>query len=100
MPTNRGITPTRFPEQKELRERFIQAARNIMGLDNSSEPVTEKQQVSVDLNESESDGDKNQNTRPISRTTNQYNNDLKEGRPKMFIPHISIMHIKNGRKIK
>ena len=81
MPINRGIAPTRFPEQRELRERFIQAARDIMGLDKSSEPVAEKQQVSADLNENEGDGDKkmsffgrhasiaNSIGRPISETS-------------------------------
>ena len=44
--------------------------------------------------------DETRDARPISDTTSKYQNDLQEGRPNMLIPHISIFHMKNGRKIE
>lgn len=44
--------------------------------------------------------DENQPERPISRTTAKYQQDLREGRPNMYIPHISPIHLRNGNKIE
>lgn len=42
----------------------------------------------------------NKEIRPTSKTTIKYQEDISNGRPNMYIPHISIMHIGNGSKIE
>lgn len=42
----------------------------------------------------------NKETRPTSKTTIKYQEDISNGRPSMYIPHVSIMHIGDGKKIE